>query len=64
MKVGDLVEYIPGTTAIERRGIVLEAWHMDGITKYLCHWNIPDTARRNWKWYADAKQIRLVGGAK
>tara|TARA_E500000331_G_scaffold339854_1_gene370552 strand:- start:513 stop:707 length:195 start_codon:yes stop_codon:yes gene_type:complete len=64
MKVGDLVEYIPGTTAIARRGIVLETWHMDGITKYLCHWNIPDTASHKSKWYAKPEQLRLLGGIK
>ena len=61
MKVGDLVEYLPGTTAIkERRGIVLEAWHMNGETKYLCHWNIPGGALKTSKWCASASVLRLV----
>ena len=44
MKVGDLVEYIPSKqVGLGRIGVVMEAWHMDGATQYLCHWNIPAT---------------------
>ncbi len=61
MKVGDLVEYIPSKqVGLGRIGIVMEAWHMDGRTQYLCHWNVPAThTPGKHTWYAPAEDIQL-----
>ena len=65
MKVGDLVEYKPGKTAIQYFGVVLETWMMDNKTQYLVHWNQTDTVHKKQKWYAPAEDVQLcTGGGK
>lgn len=68
MKIGDLVEYIPSKqVGLGRVGVVMEAWHMDGKTQYLCHWNVASPAGAKTgknQWYAPAEYIQLCAENK
>jgi len=66
MKVGDLVEYKPEKqVGLGRIGVVMEAWHLSGVTQYLCHWSVPSTVDGKSEWYVQSQNIQLcVGGDK
>ena len=67
MRVVDLVEYIPSkqVPGLERIGVIMQVWHMDHRTQYLCHWNIPSTVDGKTTWYVQSQNVQLcTGGGK
>ncbi len=59
MQVGDLVEYIPGTTAIDRYGVVVEVdADCDGLILVL--WNSPDTATKKNQWWTPMEKVQPI----
>jgi len=59
MKIGDLVEYLPGTVAIERFGVLLKK-SVYGTNSVLVHWNEPDTANKKIQWWTPVEKLRLL----